>query len=127
VTPIPPAFRPALRVVLLILVVGAYLPGTAGAQSGHWLPYSDEMVAEFARVRLRVQEIQVGYNERLREAGSSESAERLFREANELAARAIQESPLSFDLYQRMLADMGNDADFHRRVQFLMRQLNKAP
>lgn len=117
-------FVPAVRVLLLVVALSLQNYGLAGAQAGYQLPFSDEMVAEFARVKLRMDEIKAEYNERIRAADTHEEALRLAQDAREMAALAIRDSALSFDLYQRMLAEMRNDAAFRSRVLFFMGQLD---
>lgn len=114
-----------IQAVLLLFALTLHHQVIASAQSGYDLPYSDEIVAEFARVKVRVDEIKAQYNERIQAADSHEESERLATEANEFAAKAIQESVLSFDLYQRMQTDLRNDPGFRARVLYLMRLLKQ--
>jgi hypothetical protein len=114
-----------IQAVLLLFALTLHHQVIASAQSGYELPYSDEMVAEFARVKLQVDEIKAQYNERIQAADSHEESERLAAEANEFAAKAIQESVLSFDLYQRMQTDLRNDPGFRGRVLYIMSRLKQ--
>jgi hypothetical protein len=114
-----------IQAVLLLFALTLHHQVIASAQSGYELPYSEEMVAEFARVKLQVDEIKAQYNERIQAADSHEESERLAAEANEFAAKAIQESVLSFDLYQRMQTDLRNDPGFRGRVLYIMSRLKQ--
>jgi hypothetical protein len=114
-----------IQAVLLLFALTLHHQVIASAQSGYELPYSEEMVAEFARVKLQVDEIKAQYNERVQAADSHEESERLAAEANEFAAKAIQESVLSFDLYQRMQTDLRNDPGFRGRVLYIMSRLKQ--